>query len=173
MPVAWVNALNAAVAAGKIPNIPMSNNTPGHNPVYPNGLSPTSPQICSGTYGCRISGDIWDAPNGVFASAFDDGPTPVSCFIFFGPDPRLSDPYPNQSTPALVQFLQSNNEITTHFMIGSNILYYPSQFLTAFNAGHDIADHTFTHPYMTTRNNLDILGEVSVVRARRTNSKIQ
>ena len=66
-----------------------------------------------------------------------------------------------QSTPALVQFLQSNNEITTHFMIGSNILYYPSQFMTAFNAGHDIADHTYTHPYLTTKNNLDVLGEVS------------
>ena len=84
MPQAWINALNFAVAAGKIPNVPMSNiTTPGTNPVYPNGLSPTSPQVCSGTYGCRIPGDIWDAPAGVFASAFDDGPTPVSCFIFF------------------------------------------------------------------------------------------
>src|ERR1700679_1969399 len=69
MPVAWVDALNAAVAAGKIPKIPMSNNTPGTNPVYPNGLSPTSPEICSGTYQCRIPGDIWDSPDGVFASA--------------------------------------------------------------------------------------------------------
>ena len=160
MPQAWVNALNFAVAAGKIPNVPMSNiTTPGTNPVYPNGLSPTSPQVCSGTYGCRIPGDIWDAPAGVFASAFDDGPTPVSCFIFFFC--QLSDRYPIQSTPALVQFLQSNNVITTHFMIGSNILYYPNQFMTAFNAGHDIADHTFTHPYLTTKNNLDIVGEVS------------
>ena len=71
--------------------------------------------------------------------------------------------YPNQFTPTLVNFLQSNNETTTHFMIGSNILYYPSQFLAAFNAGHDIADHTFTHPYLTTKNNLDVLGEVSFV----------
>ena len=164
MPQAWVNALNSAVAAGKIPNVPLSNiTTPGTNPVYPNGFNPTSPQVCSGTYGCRVPGDIWDAPNGVFASAFDDGPTPVSCFYFL-PDNRFSDSYyPIQSTPALVQFLQSNNVITTHFMIGSNILYYPNQFLTAFNAGHDIADHTFTHPYMTTRDNLAILGEVSFV----------
>ena len=90
MPVAWVNALNSAVAAGKIPNIPMSNNTPGTNPVYPNSLSPTSPGICSGTYGCRIPGDLWDAPDDVFASAFDDGPTEVCCFNFL-PDTRLSD----------------------------------------------------------------------------------
>ena len=161
MPVAWVNALNAAVAAGKIPNVPMSSiNTPGTNPVYPNGLSPTSSQVCSATYGCRIPGDIWDAPNGVFASAFDDGPNPVSFFNLL-PVTRLRNCYPIQATPTLVEFLQSNNDITTHFMIGSNILYYPSQFMMAFNAGHDIADHTFTHPYLTTKNNLDVVGEVS------------
>ena len=87
MPVAWVNALNFAVATGKIPNIPVSNiTTPGTNPVYPNGYNAASPQVCSGSYGCRIPGDIWDAPAGVFASAFDDGPTPVSCFyIIFLP----------------------------------------------------------------------------------------
>ena len=48
-------------------------------------------------------------------------------------------------------------------MIASNILYYPSQFLTAFNAGHDIAVHTFTHSHLTTKSNLDILSEVSFV----------
>ena len=162
MPVAWVNALNYAVAAGKIPNIPMSNYTLGNDPVYPNGSDPTSPEICSGTYKCMIPGDIWNAPDGVFASAFDDGPTAVSCCNFFS-DTRLSDRYPNQFTPTLVDFLQSNNETTTHFMIGSNILNDPTQFSSAFNASHDIAVHTFTHPYMTTKNNLDIVSEVSFV----------
>ena len=83
MPPAWVNALNSAVAAGKIPNVPMSNVTPGNSPVYPNGSDPTSPDICSGTYQCPIPGDIWNASDGVFASSFDDGPTQVSCFNFF------------------------------------------------------------------------------------------
>lgn len=81
---AWVNALNAAVAAGKIPDIPVSSNSPSNlNPVYPNGLNPSSPAVCSGTYKCRIPGDIWDAPPGVFAGAVDDGPSPVSCFFYF------------------------------------------------------------------------------------------
>lgn len=84
LPAAWVNALDSALAAGKIPNISVSSqNTPGTNPVYPSGLDPTSPQVCSGTYKCKIPGDIWDAPDGIFASAFDDGPTPVSCLNFF------------------------------------------------------------------------------------------
>ncbi|KDR83740.1 hypothetical protein GALMADRAFT_236093 [Galerina marginata CBS 339.88] len=140
LPAAWVSALNAAVAAGKIPAIPTSSNMPGVNPVYPAGNNPSSPQICSATYKCVIPGDIWDAPDGVFASSFDDGPTP--------------------STPQLVQFLQSNNVSTTHFMIGINILNNPTQFLTAFNAGHDIAVHTWTHPYMTTLSNLDVVGQL-------------
>lgn len=46
-------------------------------------------------------------------------------------------------------------------MIGSNIIYYPAQFMTAFQADHDIAVHTWTHPYMTTKNNLQVVGEVS------------
>jgi hypothetical protein len=162
LPQEWVNALNSAVAAGKIPNISLSTVTPGNVPVYPNGTDPTSPGICSGSYKCMIQGDIWNAPNGTFASAFDDGPTQVSYFIFFCCQIfRLSDHYPKQFTPTLVEFLQSKNEITTHFMIGSNILNNPNQFSTAFGAGHDIAVHTFTHPYMTTKSNLELLGEVN------------
>jgi len=140
LPQAWVDALNAAVAAGKIPNIPQSSNVPNTNPVYPNGLNPNSAQICSGTYKCRIPGDIWDAPNGSLAIAFDDGPTPAS--------------------PGLYDFLMTNNQPSTHFMIGVNILYYPAIFQQAFNVLQaDIACHTYTHPYMTTLNNMQILAQ--------------
>lgn len=45
-------------------------------------------------------------------------------------------------------------------MIGTNILFNPIQFLEVFNAGHDIGVHTWTHPYMTTLSNIDILGQV-------------
>lgn len=72
------------MAAGKIPNIPTSYFTaPGTSPVYPKGIDPTSPKVCSGTDQCMIEGDIWAGPDGTFASAFDDGPTDVSCFNFF------------------------------------------------------------------------------------------
>jgi peptidoglycan/xylan/chitin deacetylase (PgdA/CDA1 family) len=134
-----VNALNAAVQSGLIPDIPQSNGSAGQNPIYPLGYDPTSSNVCSATYGCRIPGDVWDAPDGVFASAFDDGPTQV--------------------TPTLLDFLGSNNRTTTHFMIGNNILWYPSEFQLAINAGHDIGVHTWTHPLMTTKSNLELLGE--------------
>lgn len=78
MPQAWTNALNAAVQAGTIPNIPLSTQSnPSANPTY-GSLSPTDPSVCSATYGCRIPGQIWDAPNGTIGIAFDDGPLPVS-----------------------------------------------------------------------------------------------
>jgi chitin deacetylase len=83
MPQAWIDAYNAAVAAGTIPNIPPSTNTPNGNPTYPAGLSATGPQVCSSTYQCRMPDDIWDAPAGVLGIGFDDGPYPVG--VLFSP----------------------------------------------------------------------------------------
>ena len=48
-------------------------------------------------------------------------------------------------------------------MIGVNILQNPNQFLSILNAGHDIAVHTYTHPYMTTLSNMDLLAQVSSI----------
>jgi hypothetical protein len=46
-------------------------------------------------------------------------------------------------------------------MIGSNILGFPDQFMQAFETnGDDIAVHTYTHPYMTTLDNLSVLGQL-------------
>ncbi|KAL1946775.1 hypothetical protein VTO73DRAFT_14879 [Trametes versicolor] len=141
LPQAWTDALAAAVKAGKIPDFPPSQNVPGQNPVYPNGLDPNGDVVCSATEKCRNSGDIWDAPDGVFASSFDDGPTEFS--------------------PALYDFLKTNNVITTHFMIGKNIIDNPTGFTQAFeDLQSDIAVHTWTHPYMTTLTNEEVLGEL-------------
>lgn len=73
LPQQWVDALNAAVSAGKIPNISPSKMVANMNPKYDSGLDPTSDKVCSGTYKCRIPGDIWDAPQGQLGCSFDDG----------------------------------------------------------------------------------------------------
>ncbi|KAJ6548224.1 chitin deacetylase [Mycena vulgaris] len=140
MPAEWTAALNDAIARKAIPDIPVATNVPNNNPVYPTGVDPTGPQICSATYGCRIDGDVWDAPEGYLGISFDDGPTDAS--------------------DTLLSFLKTNNQPVTHFMIGSNIIYNPKQFQTAFNQGDDIAVHTWTHPYMTTRSNLQVVAEL-------------
>lgn len=81
MPQPWIDALNAAVQAGKIPNIPPPTQTAASTtPIYAQGYNPNDPSVCSTSYGCRNPGDIFDAPNGVMAIGFDDGPLPVSHF---------------------------------------------------------------------------------------------
>ncbi|KAH9922844.1 carbohydrate esterase family 4 protein [Epithele typhae] len=141
IPQAWIDALNAAKAAGKIPNIsPSTQTVPFTSPTYP-GLDPNSKEICSATYKCKNPDDLWDAPDGVFASSFDDGPLPTSM--------------------ALYEFLKSQNVVSTHFMIGVNILQNPTEFQYAFETlQSDIACHTWSHPYMTTLTNEQIVGEL-------------
>lgn len=139
LPQEWVDALNDAVAAGKIPDIPVSTQVNGGNPTY-GSLDPMSDEVCSTTYKCRKNDYIWDAPEGVWGAGFDDGPLPTS--------------------DKLYQFLQQNNIRSTHFMIGVNILNNPKEFSFAFDTlGDDIAVHTWTHPYMTTLTNLELVGE--------------
>ncbi|KAJ2973659.1 hypothetical protein NUW54_g12025 [Trametes sanguinea] len=46
-------------------------------------------------------------------------------------------------------------------MIGVNILGYPEEFKMAFEDNQDdIAVHTWTHPYMTTKTDLEVVGEL-------------
>lgn len=78
LPQEWVNALNATIAAGKIPDVPVAVINGGGSPVYPSGVDPNGPLVCSGFAKCRNADDIWDAPNGVVALSFDDGPYLVS-----------------------------------------------------------------------------------------------
>lgn len=77
LPQTWVNALNAAVNAGKIPDIPVSTRVNELDPVYPVGYDPMSPAVCSSTWKCTAPGDLWNAPEGVIGLSFDDGPQPV------------------------------------------------------------------------------------------------
>ncbi|KAI9574858.1 carbohydrate esterase family 4 protein [Boletus coccyginus] len=140
MPQAWIDALNSAVAAGKIPNIPLSTPSNLDNPTYPTGYDPYSATVCSSTYKCVTPGDVWDAPAGVLALSFDDGPLP--------------------SSNTLYDFLVKNNQRATHFFIGQNILLHPQEFQAAINNLDDIAVHTWTHPFMTSKSNEEVLAEL-------------
>jgi hypothetical protein len=83
MPQAWKDALNAAVQAGKIPNIPQPTPmSPGTVPVYPSGVNPAGPDVCSWSYGCLPNNTIYNAPQGVVGLAFDDGPLAVRHSFF-------------------------------------------------------------------------------------------
>ncbi|KAF8505849.1 chitin deacetylase [Russula emetica] len=134
MPQAWQDSLNNAVQAGKIPNIaPPTQTCCGHGSYLRSG-------VCSTSYGCRNPGDIFDAPEGVMAIGFDDGPLPPS--------------------DSLNAFLQQNQIRATHFYIGVNIIQNWNEFNTAFQNQDDIAVHTWTHPYMTTLSNADVVAQL-------------
>jgi len=67
-------------------------------------------------------------------------------------------PLPEQVT--LNNFLVQNNEKTTHFLIGVNMLAHPDILQITLDQGHDIAVHTWTHPQMTTLANIDIVAQL-------------
>ncbi|KAJ7095385.1 carbohydrate esterase family 4 protein [Mycena belliarum] len=140
MPKEWLDALKAAVSASHIPAIPVATNLPNSNPTYPAGFDPKGTVVCSATYKCRNSGDIWDAPDNTIGISFDDGPQPAS--------------------DKLLTFLKEHTETATHFLIGVNLISNPNEFKTAFEMGGDMAVHTWTHPYMTTLSNEDVVAQL-------------
>ncbi|KAG9039256.1 hypothetical protein FRB95_011841 [Tulasnella sp. JGI-2019a] len=136
MPTLWKEALQKAEAANLIPDIQPSTG----EGVYTDGVNAGGPEICSSASQCRAPGDIWDAPDGMLGIAFDDGPTTASS--------------------ALYTFLKAQGQLATHFYIGVNVLGLPDTFMTAFNQLHDIACHTWSHPYMSTLTNAEIVAEL-------------
>ncbi len=64
---------------------------------------------------------------GMIALTFDDGP-----------DPRW--------TPAILDILKQENVPATFFIIGKNGQAYPDLMRRIVNEGHEIGNHTFTHP---------------------------
>ncbi|KAK7044290.1 carbohydrate esterase family 4 protein [Favolaschia claudopus] len=140
IPSKWVDALNDAISRKAVPDIPVPTMGKDGNPAYPNGGDPNSPEICSATYQCRIDGDVWDGPAGTVALSFDDGP--------------------EAGTNQLLSFLASKNQKSTHFLIGSNILYNADSLKKMFDQGDDLAVHTWTHQYTTTLSNLQVVAEL-------------
>ncbi|KAG8899834.1 hypothetical protein FRC00_000861 [Tulasnella sp. 408] len=135
MPQAWKDALAKAVAAGQIPQVPLTN--AGN---YPKGTDAADPKVCNSAAECKVDGDIWAAPDGMLGLNFDDGPTDAS--------PRLYD------------FLKNNTQKATLFYIGGNIRDLPQHALTAFQGGNDLAVHTYTHRWSTSLTNEEFMAEL-------------
>ncbi|UZJ50724.1 hypothetical protein CBS101457_000044 [Exobasidium rhododendri] len=139
LPQAWIDALNAATAAGKIPDISPSTIVNG-NPVYPNNIG-NSEDTCNWTISkCLGPNDVSTVPDNEWTVSFDDGPTGASS--------------------ALYDYLHQNNQAATHFMIGSQILSYQSAFKHAMVTGQQAAVHTWSHTLMSSKTNMELLGEL-------------
>ncbi|CED84454.1 Polysaccharide deacetylase [Phaffia rhodozyma] len=140
IPQAWLDALNTAVAAGKIPNIVPATMTNGW-PSYSDGSDPSSAKICHYTVGCVASTDRINAPDGMMGVAQDDGPLAPGV--------------------ALVDFYNEKNISSTHFYIGSNVVYNVDVMQHAMTVpGQHFAVHTWTHPYMSSLTNAQVVAEL-------------
>ena len=69
------------------------------------------------------------APDHALALSFDDGPDP-------------------QWTPEVLDILKRHNIKASFFMIGANAAAYPDLVKRVFDEGHEIGNHSFTHPNM-------------------------
>ena len=63
-------------------------------------------------------------------------------------------------TPNLLQFLDANGLKSTFFVVGSRCAEFPATLQAEYMAGHQLAVHTWSHPYMTTLSNEQIIAEL-------------
>ncbi|CAH7686645.1 hypothetical protein BY996DRAFT_4580350 [Phakopsora pachyrhizi] len=139
----WVEAYKAHKAAGRIPSIPPAKKSENGLISYGPGIDGKSPEICSWTLDCRSPSDISNAPENMFGVSFDDGPA--------------------DGTEVLMQFLTSQKQKATHFTIGKegvSIKKDTNAFMSMVNADHDIGCHTWSHQYLTTMTDEQVLGEL-------------
>jgi peptidoglycan/xylan/chitin deacetylase (PgdA/CDA1 family) len=75
------------------------------------------------------------------ALTFDDGPYPVA-------------------TPLLLQVLRDAHVAATFFLIGRDAEQYPALTRAIYGGGHEIADHTLTHPDLDRLSDAAVAGEL-------------
>lgn len=91
--------------------------------------------------GCTRSTDITVCPDKLdWGLSYDDGPSPY--------------------TPLLLDYLNENDIKTTFFVVGSRVLSRPAMVVAEYMSGHQISVHTWSHPYLTTLTNEQIVAEL-------------
>ena len=75
------------------------------------------------------------------ALTFDDGPHPTL-------------------TPRILEILAENNIPATFFMVGQNVLNYPEAARAVIQAGHEVGNHTFSHPHIGNLSEQAIFDEI-------------
>jgi peptidoglycan-N-acetylglucosamine deacetylase len=80
------------------------------------------------------------------ALTFDDGPSPI--------------------TKEILQVLEKANIHATFFVIGENIDKYPEVLLETYQKGHEIGNHTNTHPYTFLMNKQDLAKDILIAEEK-------
>ncbi|KAI9495827.1 hypothetical protein BDB00DRAFT_937378 [Zychaea mexicana] len=89
---------------------------------------------------CLGPDDVHTCPTQKWSLTYDDGPS--------------------QYTPKLLDFLKEINEKATFFVVGGQVLQYPEILKRAYDEGHEIAMHSWSHKNMATLTNEELVGEL-------------
>lgn len=109
--------------------------------VYPAGTDTTAAGACSWTTShCFAADDLHTSQPNTYGGSFDDGPVPAS--------------------EALYSFLKEKDLSLTQFVIGSNMLDNSASFAKAVDANQHFGIHTWSHKFLTTLTNEQIVGEL-------------
>ncbi len=81
----------------------------------------------------------------------------VAITVDDGPDPRY--------TPAILDIFESYNVKATFFLVGSEVEKHPDIAKRIFSEGHDIGNHTMTHPEMRNISYQEAIKEISSANA--------
>lgn len=92
--------------------------------------------------GCTRETDITECPDKyTWGLSYDDGPSPY--------------------TPLLLDYLDEVNITTTFFIVGSRALSRPEMVQSEYVRGHQLSVHTWSHPYLTTLTNEEVIAELA------------
>jgi peptidoglycan/xylan/chitin deacetylase (PgdA/CDA1 family) len=95
--------------------------------------------------GCTRSNDVTTCPQKyTWGLTYDDGPA--------------------YYTPDLLNYLKQVNLKATFFVVGSRVASFPGLLQQEYLAGHQIAVHTWSHPYLTTQSTEQIIAELGWTR---------
>ncbi|PSR80727.1 hypothetical protein PHLCEN_2v6643 [Hermanssonia centrifuga] len=132
----WIAEVNASGIT--IPDIPVT--VLGGCPANPAAAADTT-RCWWSCGGCVRDSDITTCPDKLtWGLTYDDGPAPY--------------------TPDLLQYLNANDLTTTFFVVGSRAISYPALLQEEYMAQHQIAVHTWSHPYMTTVSTEGLIAEL-------------
>ena len=80
-------------------------------------------------------------------------PTPMTWGLTYDDGPAFY-------TSELLSYLDANNLKTTFFTVGSRCAEFPKTLQVEYMGGHQIGVHTWSHPYLTTLTNEQIIAEL-------------
>ncbi|KAI8827961.1 hypothetical protein BJ741DRAFT_627955 [Chytriomyces cf. hyalinus JEL632] len=70
------------------------------------------------------------------------------------------DDGPSEFTPTLLDWFSKTQHKTTFFVIGNNVISYPDALYRAFQEGHQLASHTWSHPDLKSLSDDDVVAEL-------------